>query len=90
MCVSSLVCACKSSRELVLLWSFASSCEATLIEYHCFFELSRDDFETKPEFKKLANLFLDFFRGRTTTMINLKGLENVIVMTAVEGVVFFR
>lgn len=49
-----------------------------------------EDFETKPEFKKLANLFLDFFRGRTTTMINLKGLENVIVMTALEGLVYFR
>jgi ribosome production factor 2 len=49
-----------------------------------------EDFETKPEFKKVANIFLDFFRGRTTSMINLKGLEHVIVMTALEGVVYFR
>ena len=49
-----------------------------------------DDFELKPDYKRLANLFLDFFRGKPTSMINLRGLENVIVLTAVDGMVFFR
>lgn len=49
-----------------------------------------DEFETVPEVKKLGNLYLDFFGGRATSMINLKGLESVVVLTAVEGVVYFR
>jgi hypothetical protein len=49
-----------------------------------------DEFEQNPTMKRLANLFLDFFGGRTTNMVNLRGLENVIVLTAVAGVVHFR
>lgn len=49
-----------------------------------------EDFESKIEFKRLANMFLDFFRGRPTAMINLRGLENVIVLTAVDSLVYFR
>ncbi len=49
-----------------------------------------DEFEQNPVLKRLANLFLDFFGGRSTNMINLRGLENVIVLTAVGGEVHFR
>lgn len=49
-----------------------------------------DEFEQNPTIKRLGNLFLDFFGGRTTNMVNLRGLENVIVLTAVAGVVHFR
>lgn len=49
-----------------------------------------DGFEQDPALKTLSNLFLDFFGGRPTNMINLRGLENVMVLTAVEGVVHFR
>ncbi len=49
-----------------------------------------DEFDQNPVFKRLANLFLDFFGGRPTNMINLRGLENVVVLTAVGGVIDFR
>jgi ribosome production factor 2 len=49
-----------------------------------------DEFDSNPVFQRLANLFLDFFGGRPTNMINLRGLENVVVLTAVGGVIHFR
>ena len=49
-----------------------------------------DEFESNPEMKRFGNMMLDFFGGRPTSMINLRGLENVIVLTAVQGVVHFH
>ncbi len=49
-----------------------------------------DEFEQNPTMKRLGNMFLDFFGGRATNMVNLRGLENVIVLTSVDGVVHFR
>lgn len=49
-----------------------------------------DEFEQNPEMKRFGNLMLDFFGGRPTSMINLRGLESVIVLTAAQGVVHFH
>merc|ERR1711991_483384 len=49
-----------------------------------------DEFEQNEEMKRFGNLMLDFFGGRHTTMVNLRGLESVMVLTAVQGVVHFH
>jgi ribosome production factor 2 len=48
------------------------------------------EFEQKEEYKKFANLLLDFYRGQVTDQISLLGLDHVIVCTAVEGKIYFR
>ena len=47
-------------------------------------------FEQRREFKMIQNLFLDFFQGEHVTSLNLKGLESVIVLTAMDDRVLFR
>lgn len=48
------------------------------------------EFEQKEEYKKFANLLLDFYRGEVTDQISLMGLDHVFVCTAVEGKIYFR
>lgn len=47
-------------------------------------------FEHRREFKMIQNLFLDFFQGEHVSSLNLKGLESVISVTALEDRVLFR
>ena len=47
-------------------------------------------FEQRREFKMIQNLFLDFFQGEHVSALNLKGLECVICVTALEDRVLFR
>jgi len=49
-----------------------------------------DRFETEPAMKLTKNILLDVFRGRPATRINLKGVDRVIVCTALEDKVLFR
>lgn len=48
------------------------------------------DWDNNEKFGKLRNLLIDFFRGKTSEMINLDGLEHVIICTIVSEVVHFR
>jgi len=49
-----------------------------------------EEFEHKEEFKKLANILVDFFRGNIEEAINLAGLEHVIVCSSTSDKVYFR
>jgi|TARA_B110000977_G_scaffold171728_1_gene223570 ribosome production factor 2 len=49
-----------------------------------------DKFETDPALKLTKNILTDVFRGRPATRINLKGVDRVIVCTALEDNVLFR
>lgn len=40
-----------------------------------------DSFEVDPELARVKSLFLDFFRGRQVSNLNLKGLDRVIYVT---------
>lgn len=43
------------------------------------------EFETDFRFKLVANIIVDFFRGRVVENINLAGLDHVIVLSLGEG-----
>lgn len=47
-------------------------------------------FEQRREFKMIQNFFLDFFHGEHVSALNLKGLESVISVTALEDRILFR
>jgi ribosome production factor 2 len=47
-------------------------------------------FDTDPDYQRLKNLLIDFFRGPEVTTIRLAGLEHVIMFTAVDGKVYMR
>jgi len=49
-----------------------------------------EEWQQKEEFKKLANLLLDFYKGSKADQVNLAGLEYVFVCTSTEGKVYFR
>ena len=49
-----------------------------------------DRFETEPALKLTKNILMDIFRGRPATRINLKGVDRVIICTALEDKVMFR
>ena len=43
------------------------------------------EFEHKPDYQKLKNIFLDFFRGEVVTQVNLMGLKHVICVVSHPG-----
>jgi ribosome production factor 2 len=49
-----------------------------------------DPFETEPEFIRLKNIFIDFFRGHELTKLSLDGVDHVISFTAADGRIYFR
>ncbi|XP_048768209.1 ribosome production factor 2 homolog [Ostrea edulis] len=44
-----------------------------------------ETFEQDVEYRRLKNLFIDFFRGPVVTQVRLAGLEHVILITAAAG-----
>lgn len=55
----------------------------------CFLFLG-ELFDQKEEYKKLANLFLDFYRGELANKVCLNGLDWIIVLTATTDKIYFR
>ena len=51
---------------------------------------SGEAFQTEPQYQRLKNLFLDFFRGEEVTSVRLMGLEHIICITAVEAKILLR
>ncbi|XP_022252018.1 ribosome production factor 2 homolog isoform X2 [Limulus polyphemus] len=49
-----------------------------------------ETFETEPDYQRLKNLFLDFFRGQEISRVRLQGLEHVIIFIAVEDMIYWR
>ena len=49
-----------------------------------------DRFETEPAMKLAKNILMDIFRGRPATRVNLKGVDRVIICTALQNKVLFR
>lgn len=47
-------------------------------------------FEQNTDFKRIQNMFVDFFQRENATNIRLQGLEHVIMFTATEGTIFMR
>ncbi|RKP16700.1 Brix domain-containing protein 1, partial [Rozella allomycis CSF55] len=47
-------------------------------------------FEMNETYRHLKNFFLDYFRGKEVKVIDLTGLEHVIVFTATEANIFMR
>ncbi|KAL6046798.1 rRNA-binding ribosome biosynthesis protein rpf2 [Balamuthia mandrillaris] len=66
-----------------------SKYEAAMGSKPCFI-FRGSDFEFKEEYRTLSNLLLDFFRGTVYDMVNLAGLDHVIICTAADNKVYFR
>eukprot|EP00850_Spirogloea_muscicola_P009443 SM000053S17400 [mRNA] locus=s53:123370:125639:- [translate_table: standard] len=49
-----------------------------------------DEFETKPEYRQLKSILLDFFRGEDAEGFNLAGLDRVFICIAAAGKVWLR
>eukprot|EP01041_Mallomonas_annulata_P001919 gene1919-3727_t len=49
-----------------------------------------DQWESDSTYRKLENLFIDFFRGDKTDRLSLKGLDQLIVCTAIDSKVLIR
>eukprot|EP01098_Paradermamoeba_levis_P010250 TRINITY_DN4309_c0_g1_i1.p1 TRINITY_DN4309_c0_g1~~TRINITY_DN4309_c0_g1_i1.p1 ORF type:complete len:350 (+),score=109.14 TRINITY_DN4309_c0_g1_i1:81-1052(+) len=49
-----------------------------------------EDFDQKEEYKKFANIIVDFFRGRQVGSISLSGLDHVIICTSADNKIYFR
>ncbi len=49
-----------------------------------------DRFETEPALVMAKNILMDIFRGKPASRINLKGVDRVIICTALEDAVMFR
>ncbi|KFM81104.1 Ribosome production factor 2-like protein, partial [Stegodyphus mimosarum] len=52
--------------------------------------LFTEGFEDQPEYERLKNFFIDFFRGPVVEYINLQGLEHLLVFSVVNGKILFR
>jgi ribosome production factor 2 len=48
------------------------------------------NFENDDTFKKIGNIFVDFFRGPAVSKVRLQGLEMVVALTATEDRIFLR
>jgi len=55
----------------------------------CFLFIG-EEFSQREDFKKVANLLVDFYRGTIIEAVNLAGLETVIVCSAVGEKIHFR
>lgn len=53
------------------------------------FVLAGEAFQTEEVYRTAANLIVDFFRGRVVDKINIQGLDHVIQLTVVDGVIHF-
>ncbi|KAG8182078.1 hypothetical protein JTE90_008613 [Oedothorax gibbosus] len=52
--------------------------------------LFTEGFDATPEYARLKNFFIDFFRGPVVEYVNLKGLEHLLVFSLINGKVRFR
>lgn len=53
------------------------------------FVLAGEAFQTESAYKVVANLFVDFFRGRVVEKINIQGLDHLILLSVNAGVIHF-
>eukprot|EP00794_Sanderia_malayensis_P000160 gene160-772_t len=51
---------------------------------------SGEIFDSEPEYKRIKNYFIDFWRGPVVEKIRLQGLEHVLQFTATDGRVYIR
>ena len=51
---------------------------------------SGDAFNEEADYKRLKNLFIDFFRGVETEELRLQGFEHALFFLALEGSILFR
>jgi len=70
--------------------SFAVNSNAMALGSKPCFIFRGTDFEYREEYRKFANIILDFFSGAIVTQINLEGLDHVIICTALDGKIYFR
>lgn len=49
-----------------------------------------EPFDQELEYKRLKNLFIDFFRGPVVEQVRLAGMEHVIMITAQDGKIYLR
>lgn len=49
-----------------------------------------EPFDQELEYKRLKNLFIDFFRGPVVDQVRLAGMEHVIMITAQDGKIYLR
>jgi ribosome production factor 2 len=71
----------KSSKE------FGAGCQG--VGSKPMFVLAGEQFQTEEVYRVAANLLVDFFRGRVVDRINIQGLDHVIQLTVVDGVIHF-
>eukprot|EP00112_Aurelia_sp_Birch-Aquarium-sp1_P002632 Seg1293.6 transcript_id=Seg1293.6/GoldUCD/mRNA.D3Y31 product="Ribosome production factor 2" protein_id=Seg1293.6/GoldUCD/D3Y31 len=51
---------------------------------------SGEAFDSDPEYKRIKNIFIDFWRGQLVEQIRLQGLEHVMQFTAIDGKIYMR
>lgn len=71
----------KSSKD------FGAGCQG--VGSKPMFVLAGEQFQTEEVYRVAANLLVDFFRGRIIDRINIQGLDHVIQLTVVDGVIHF-
>jgi len=52
--------------------------------------LFTEGFDDQPEYSRLKNFFIDFFRGPVIEYVNLQGLEHLLVFSLINNKVLFR
>ncbi|KAK9816939.1 hypothetical protein WJX72_007221 [[Myrmecia] bisecta] len=55
----------------------------------CFI-FAGEQFENQPDFRLAKTMLLDFFRGQQVQSVNLKGIDHVILVSAVDKSLLFR
>jgi ribosome production factor 2 len=65
-------------------------CEKVNIGQRPCFMFVGEEFTQKAEYKALANVLLDLYQGENVSLVNLTGIEHVIIVSASGDKVYFR